>query len=253
MTVARRLDDVILQAIQIMGQTGYRMQPQTSGSVRKKETEIEVANDQAFLNCVDVIRQHCPEDVLPIDTPREGRRWVISPVDGGVNYRHGLDTWATSLAVLEGEEVIASTVYQPANDIMYGFTDRQPASTFDTNRMTTFDILRTSAIDSFEDSLALVSPDANILGAPDIISELLEQIGNTRNFGCPSLELGWVANGQSELYITDRANETSWLPGAALVEAAGGKIFEHYNWSIAAGQAIADTIEGTFPDLVQKS
>lgn len=240
----RRLDDIVIQAIQTAGQTSHRMQPVATGSVRKKQTEIDVAIDHSVINCLDIIKQHCPEDALPGEAYTEDqRRWIVNAVDGRINYGHGLETWATSLAVVEKEEVLASAIYQPTNDILYVFTDRQPACTYDTNRMTTVEVLRTSAIDRLDQALVLVSSTADISIAPDAIDELISKTNAKRSFGCPSLELGWVASGKAEIYVTDKIRESSWLAGASLVEASGGNIFEHKGWRIAASRSISETLE----------
>jgi hypothetical protein len=42
-----------------------------------------------------------------------GRVWQIDPIDGTLNFALGLPGFCTSLAVLEGEEIIAACVHQP--------------------------------------------------------------------------------------------------------------------------------------------
>lgn len=42
------------------------------------------------------------------------RYWVIDPIDGTKNFMRGVPTWATLIALVENEEVVASVVSSPA-------------------------------------------------------------------------------------------------------------------------------------------
>lgn len=42
------------------------------------------------------------------------RRWVIDPIDGTANYVRGVPVWATLIALMIGEEVVAGVVSAPA-------------------------------------------------------------------------------------------------------------------------------------------
>jgi histidinol-phosphatase len=48
------------------------------------------------------------------DTGRGPRRWVIDPIDGTKNYVRGVPVWATLLALMDGDEVVAGVVSAPA-------------------------------------------------------------------------------------------------------------------------------------------
>jgi histidinol-phosphatase len=42
------------------------------------------------------------------------RRWVLDPIDGTKSYVRGLDTWATLIALMEGDEVVVGVASMPA-------------------------------------------------------------------------------------------------------------------------------------------
>ena len=42
------------------------------------------------------------------------RCWVIDPLDGTVNYLHGIPFWAVSIGVIEAGEMVAAVVHAPA-------------------------------------------------------------------------------------------------------------------------------------------
>jgi histidinol-phosphatase len=43
-----------------------------------------------------------------------GRRWVLDPIDGTKSYVRGLDTWATLIALMDGEQVVVGVASMPA-------------------------------------------------------------------------------------------------------------------------------------------
>jgi histidinol-phosphatase len=45
---------------------------------------------------------------------RSGRHWVVDPIDGTKNFVRGVPVWATLIALMDGEEVIAGVVSAPA-------------------------------------------------------------------------------------------------------------------------------------------
>jgi histidinol-phosphatase len=47
-------------------------------------------------------------------TGRGSRRWVIDPIDGTKNFVRGVPVWATLIALLDGEEVVAGVVSAPS-------------------------------------------------------------------------------------------------------------------------------------------
>lgn len=44
----------------------------------------------------------------------KGRYWIIDPIDGTKNFLRGVPTWATLIALVENEKVVASVVSSPA-------------------------------------------------------------------------------------------------------------------------------------------
>ena len=51
------------------------------------------------------------------------RRWIVDPLDGTTNFLHGLPHFAISIALQEGDEIIAAVVYDPVKDDLF-FAER---------------------------------------------------------------------------------------------------------------------------------
>jgi myo-inositol-1(or 4)-monophosphatase len=48
-----------------------------------------------------------------------GRTWVIDPLDGTSNYLHHFPFWSISIALRQGDEVIAGVIYEPLHEEMF--------------------------------------------------------------------------------------------------------------------------------------
>jgi histidinol-phosphatase len=48
------------------------------------------------------------------DTGHGPRRWLLDPIDGTANFIRGVPVWATLIALLDGEDVVAGVVSAPA-------------------------------------------------------------------------------------------------------------------------------------------
>lgn len=70
---------------------------------------------------LDYIRQHYPTDTIVSEERGElsgdaGRLWYIDPLDGTVNYVHGIPIYAVSIAYAEASELQLGVVYDPSRD-----------------------------------------------------------------------------------------------------------------------------------------
>ena len=84
----------------------------------------------------DTIRRRFPahailgeEDAAASKTPPPPSmfQWIIDPIDGTVNFSHGLPWWCCSIAVRHGGQVLAGAVYAPQIGELYTATDESPA------------------------------------------------------------------------------------------------------------------------------
>ena len=85
---------------------------------------------------VDIVAEDLARQILQKEFPADAilgeergpsgsgqRTWLLDPIDGTVNYVFGLPVAATSVALLEGERVLAGAVYNPfTNDLYYAAT-----------------------------------------------------------------------------------------------------------------------------------
>lgn len=147
-------------------------------------------------------------------------RWLIDPLDGTLNFLHGLPMFAISIALEREGQIVAGLIYNPANDDMYVAEKGQGA--WQNNHR-----LRVAARRDFADALVGcgVGPLARAKDHPRFKSELssvLARAANIRRLGAASLDLAHVAAGRLDAYWERGLNSWDIGAGIILVREAGG-------------------------------
>ena len=82
---------------------------------RTPVTDADTAVEDAVRNMLSRTR---PRDAVHGEERDDSgwgpRRWVIDPIDGTANFLRGVPVWATLLALMVGDEVVAGVVSAPA-------------------------------------------------------------------------------------------------------------------------------------------
>ncbi len=182
------------------------------------------------------------------DHPAEdGRTWYIDPVDGTYNFLCGLPYWCSALALAPscagggpGQPVLGAVYHPFADELWLGGTG-EPTSCNGSPVPPLADIpLSRLSLASYLHPDTL--PDD---GAREPLLAVLRGAATVRMLGSGSLELAAVAGGRLGLWAQLDTLDWDWLPGAALVRAAGGvtEVLTHrgHRWHLAGNrQAVAE-------------
>ena len=134
--------------------------------------------------------------------------WIIDPIDGTVNFLHGIPHFAISLALKKDNEIIVGLIFDPIkNEIFYAEKDN--GSFFNNNRM------RVSNKPNIDECLF----GTNNKGIKLIYPRL-----NLRNSGCAALDLAYVGCGRLDGYFHNKINIWDVAAGKIIIEEAGGKV-----------------------------
>jgi fructose-1,6-bisphosphatase/inositol monophosphatase family enzyme len=158
-------------------------------------------------------------------TGTSGRTWVIDPVDGTYNFLHGSTYWCAAIALKDASRTILGAIYQPEEDKLWLGGTARPA-TLNGQRLATFHI----------DGAARSGTPLADLGAATYIHPrwladpmcampwhaAAVSAAALRMLGSGSCDLGRVADGQLGCWFQHSCPEWDWLPGKAIVLAAGG-------------------------------
>ncbi len=173
-----------------------------------------------------------------------GRRWVIDPVDGTYNFVSGLAYWCSALALQDDDGAALGAVHQPSSGETW-VGGRDLPTTLDGTRLPTLEDRPLA-----ECSLATYIHPAT-LGDPDVLQTwqaLVAEVATPRVLGSGSMDLSNVATGRIGVWAQHSTESWDWLPGQALVEAAGGRtaVVHHrgHRWHLAGNsQALAELLD----------
>jgi len=151
--------------------------------------------------------------------PKTGYHWIVDPIDGTVNFNHGLPTWCCSVAVMNDRRIVAGTVVAPEFDECFTATMDGPARC-------NGDIIRVSTRETLEESLVFTGTcrvDLPAEPAFHLVRSVSERARKIRVRGSAALDLCHVAAGKGEGYF--EAGIYIWDSAAAalVIERAGGR------------------------------
>jgi myo-inositol-1(or 4)-monophosphatase len=248
------IDDFTLAAdlVQAAGRLAARMLADGLETRHKSSvTDVVSAADHAAEELVvSGLRAARPADGIVGEegTQLTGERtWFIDPVDGTYNFLSGLPYWCTALGLAErspdghGWTPLLGAVYQPGADELWLGGIGHPTS------CNGEPVPELTDLPLAELSLAsyLHPPTLSDAAIRQPLLSVLAGAATVRMLGSGSAELAAVAAGRLGAWLQRAVAGWDWLPGAALVTAAGGltAVVEHrgQRWHIAGnGLAVAE-------------
>ena len=142
-----------------------------------------------------------------------GRRWIVDPLDGTINYLYGLPMWCVSVAC-EGE---AGVVYDPVRDELFSAVVGEGA-------FLNGERLSPGAPDGLGHALVATGfgYDARRreLQAA-VVSGVLPYVRDIRRAGAAALDLAWCAAGRLDAYWERGVNEWDVAAGELICREAG--------------------------------
>jgi len=146
-------------------------------------------------------------------------QWVIDPIDGTVNFTHGLRHWCCSVAVQFRGESVAAAVYAPALDEVY-------TATADGKALLNEAEIQVSGTEGLDTAMVLTGMDKGVdpqLPPYAIFTRIAMGARKTRIMGSAALDMCQVACGRADGYF--EAGIYTWDVAAAslIVKRAGGE------------------------------
>ena len=142
--------------------------------------------------------------------------WIVDPIDGTVNFLHGIPHFAISIAHMIEGEIVSGITFDPIkNEIFYA--EKNNGAFFNNQR------IRVSNKNNLDDCLF----SSNSTGIKSIYPDL-----NMRNSGCAALDLAYVGSGRLDGYFHNKINLWDIAAGILIVKEAGGTIndISKYNY-----------------------
>ncbi|HSO16452.1 MAG TPA: inositol monophosphatase family protein [Arthrobacter sp.] len=174
-----------------------------------------------------------------------GRTWVIDPVDGTYNFLHGSTYWCSAIALKDSSGVVLGGIFQPEEDKLWLGGTARPA-TLNGERLTTFGAAGAPGTGRSDTPLSELGAATYI--HPTWLADPLcampwhaaaTSAAALRMFGSGSCDLSRVADGELGCWFQHSCPEWDWLPGKAIVLAAGGAAdvvrVNGLDWFLAGG------------------
>ena len=134
--------------------------------------------------------------------------WVIDPIDGTVNFLHGIPHFAISIALKSENEIISGLIFDPIKNEMF-YAEKNNGAFFNNHR------IRVSKKNQVNDCLFVTGGKINNeLDIP------------YRKSGCAALDMAYVASGRYDGYFQNDVNLWDIAAGIILIKEAGGIVNE---------------------------
>jgi myo-inositol-1(or 4)-monophosphatase len=170
----------------------------------------------------DVLAARAPDDAIMgeegADTPgSSGRRWIVDPLDGTVNFVFGIPQWAVSVAC----EGVAGVVFDPSRDELFLAVDGRA--------LLNGEPLRASQREDLASALVATGfgYEAEVRrGQAEVVARLLPLVRDIRRAGSAALDMAWTAAGRIDAFYERGVKPWDIAAGSLLCEAAGLSVRE---------------------------
>ncbi|QBG48902.1 inositol monophosphatase [Verrucomicrobia bacterium S94] len=244
--------DVAVAAAKAAGGHAY------NNKARRTETNETFAHDIKLV--LDVESQKKAEAVISETFPEHGilgeedaapnqlsdYEWIIDPIDGTMNFSHGLEYWCSSVAVRHKGEVVAGCVYAPDYDACY------TAHRDDTARLNG-EPIRTAQTPALKKALILTGLSKEIEVNPDLyfgrFRKLTLNTKKLRLMGAAALDLCHVADGTADGFFEGSIFLWDYAAATLIVEQAGGVTRVFQDTEPAGSATVVASNRNIFDDL----
>lgn len=228
--VARRAARAGAEALR--GYLGRSLTPEFKGVV----DPVTAADRAAEAAILAVLSRHRPHDAVLSEEAgaragaAAGRRWVVDPLDGTVNFVHGVPLCAVSVALEDpaGPLVaVTETVHGPAGETFWaGRAEGAWSAPPDGSRLSV-----SATADLGRALLSTGFPyDRREAGTAytDVVAAVLGVAQGVRRSGSACLDLAWVAAGRYDGHWEFGLKPWDVTAGILLVVEAGGRVTDSY-------------------------
>lgn len=186
-------------------------------------TEADHASEKAILG---VIKENFPGHHILSEEVGEiiqdsTYKWLIDPIDGTVNFAHGIPLCCVSIAVEKEREMLLAAVYAPYLNELF-FAEKGKGATMNEKTIKVSNqtrVLQSCLVTGFPYTY-LEMPN----GPLDIFQKLIRKGIPVRRLGSAAIDLCWTACGRFDGFYEHRLEAWDSAAGYLMVEEAGGKV-----------------------------
>lgn len=184
-------------------------------------TDIDLKSEKFI---IDLIKKNFPDHTIlseeaGLDEKKSEYAWIIDPIDGTLNYFHGVEPFCVGLCVIKNDEPIISAIYNPSRDRFY-FAEKGKGATMNGNPISVSKRDLKNSVIMTHISSKKETRDRLLPNMEKIYSSGLHM----RMFGSGFSDMTYVAAGNFDVMFQIKTNIWDIFPGVLLIEEAGGRI-----------------------------
>ena len=146
------------------------------------------------------------EEIGELKNSDKDNYWIIDPIDGTINFLHGIPHFAISIALKSNKEIVSGLIFDPIKNEMF-YAEKNNGAYFNNQR------IRVSKKKNLDECLfATGSKSENINSL------------NIRKTGCAALDMAYVGAGRYDGFFQKNLNIWDIAAGIIIIKEAGGKI-----------------------------
>jgi myo-inositol-1(or 4)-monophosphatase len=202
---------------------------QTEFKISNKEglnnlvTEADHASEKAIF---EIIKTDFPDHFILSEEAGElatssSVKWIVDPIDGTVNFAHGIPICCVSIGIEQDGEMIMGAVYNPFINEFY-FAQKGFGATLNDN------IIKVSEETQVSSACLVTGFPYTYLDQPNgplaVFSRLITKGVPVRRLGSAAMDLCWVAAGRFDGFYEHKLQAWDSAAGFLIVEEAGGKV-----------------------------
>jgi len=186
-------------------------------------TEADHASEKVIF---EVIKKEFPDHYILSEEAGEivmdsDYKWIIDPIDGTVNFAHGIPICCVSIGLEFKGEMIFGAVYNPFNKEFYFAQKGFGASLNDK-------MIRVSEEPRVISSCLVTGFPYTYLDLPngplDVFARLIRKGVPVRRLGSAAMDLCWVAAGRFDGFYEHKLQAWDSAAGFLIVQEAGGRV-----------------------------
>ena len=151
-----------------------------------------------------------------------GRRWVVDPLDGTVNYLYGIPVWAVSVALEDEGGGLLGVVHDPVHRETFTAVRGEGARL-------NGEPIRVSGPDRMEHALVATGfsyEEQRRVEQAEIVGRLLPRVRDIRRAGAAALDLAWLAAGRHDAFYERGIKHWDWAAARLVATEAGATVAE---------------------------
>jgi len=186
-------------------------------------TEADHASEKAIL---ELIKKEFPDHYILSEEAGEiiqdsNYKWIIDPIDGTVNFAHGIPICCVSIAIEHRGEIIMASVYNPnLNELFFAEKGEGAMLNEKTIKVSEkINVINACLVTGFPYTY-LDMPN----GPLQVFERFIRKGVPVRRLGSAAIDLCWVAAGRFDGFYEHKLEAWDSAAGYLIVEEAGGRV-----------------------------